>query len=66
LLQASLCDFVRTTALEAAQAIVDGHSRFTMSQERWKAFCEALEAPPRDLPGLSAFLRRPSVFDENG
>jgi len=62
---ATLSDFVRGIALEGAERIVNGQLRFSMSQEHWKAFCEALDAPPRELPRLKAFLSRKSVFDEN-
>ena len=38
-------------------------AHFTLSPERWDAFCEALDAPPRDIPALRKLLTEASVFD---
>ncbi|MBN1417879.1 MAG: DUF1778 domain-containing protein [Planctomycetes bacterium] len=62
---ATLSEFVRGIALEAAGRIVNGQLRFAMSQEHWKAFCRALDAPPQDLPRLKAFLSRKGAFDDD-
>jgi predicted DNA-binding antitoxin AbrB/MazE fold protein len=29
---------------------------FVLSPERWQAFCDALDAPPRDIPALRKLL----------
>ena len=34
--------------------------------ERWQAFCDALDAPPRDIPALRKLLTETSLFDDHG
>jgi len=36
---------------------------FTLDDEHWNAFCEALDAPTRDIPELRKLLTEPGVFD---
>lgn len=38
---------------------------FALSPERWRALCEALDAPPKVIPALRNLLTEPSVFDGN-
>jgi uncharacterized protein (DUF1778 family) len=38
-------------------------THFGLDAERWKAFMEALDAPPRDIPRLGRLLQEPSVFE---
>ena len=38
-------------------------TRFGLDADRWEAFLDALDAPPRDLPRLERLLREPSVFE---
>jgi predicted DNA-binding antitoxin AbrB/MazE fold protein len=40
--------------------------QFALPPERWQAFCEALDAPPKDLPALRKLLTEASPFDGNG
>jgi uncharacterized protein (DUF1778 family) len=39
---------------------------FVLPPERWEAFCQALDAPPRESPALKRLLTRESVFDGHG
>ena len=39
---------------------------FTLPADRWQAFCDALDAPPKDLPALKKLLTEASRFDGNG
>ena len=32
--------------------------------DRWRAFCETLDAPPRDIPALRKLLTEEGIFDE--
>jgi predicted DNA-binding antitoxin AbrB/MazE fold protein len=41
-------------------------AHFTLSAERWQAFCDALDAPPRDIPALRHLLTEGSLFDDHG
>ena len=56
-------DFVLENALSAAEAIVNDDANFTLSKDRFEAFCAALDAPPRNIPALRKLLTEPSVFD---
>lgn len=37
---------------------------FVLPPDRWQAFCEALDAPPRDIPALRKLLTEESLFDD--
>jgi predicted DNA-binding antitoxin AbrB/MazE fold protein len=39
---------------------------FALPPERWQAFCEALDAAPKDIPALRKLLAETSLFDGNG
>lgn len=41
-------------AAEADAAVEQVH--FALPPDRWQAFCDALDAPPRDIPGLRKLL----------
>ncbi len=38
---------------------------FVLSADRWQAFCEALDAPPKEIPALKKLLTEASVLDGN-
>jgi len=55
--------FVLSHATEAAREVLADRTSFGLPDERWDAFVELLDRPERPVPGLAAFLARPSVFD---
>lgn len=59
----SVSEFVLDTALSEAEERLADRSVFTLDAERWAAFVNALDAPPRRLPRLERLFREPSVFD---
>ena len=61
--QTTLTNFVLEQALLAAQQVVLEQTHFTLPPKQWKAFCAALDAPPKDLPALRRLLTEPGVFD---
>jgi uncharacterized protein (DUF1778 family) len=61
--QTTLSKFVLEHAYEAAQQVLADQVQFTLPAERWKAFCRALDAPPREVPALKQLLAEKSVFD---
>jgi uncharacterized protein (DUF1778 family) len=61
--QTSLSQFIRENAYLAAQQVLADQALFSLSVERWKVFCQALDAPARAIPVLRQFLSQPSVFD---
>jgi predicted DNA-binding antitoxin AbrB/MazE fold protein len=38
---------------------------FVLPADRWQAFCDALDTPPKDIPALRRLLTEASVFDAN-
>jgi predicted DNA-binding antitoxin AbrB/MazE fold protein len=38
---------------------------FVLAPDCWQAFCEALDAPPREIPALRKLLTEASVLDGN-
>ena len=56
--------FVLSHATSAAQDVLADRTLFVLPSDRWDAFVELLERPARSMPGLAAFLARPSIFDE--
>ncbi len=60
----SVSEFVLESALVRAEETLADRNRFGLDAVRWKAFLEALDAPPRDLPRLSRLFQEPSVFDD--
>jgi uncharacterized protein (DUF1778 family) len=64
--QTSLSKFMLEHAFEAAQQVLAEQVDMIMSPAEWKAFCKALDAPPRKIPALRKLLTEPSVFDGQG
>ncbi len=56
--------FVLDHATEAARSVLADRTHFVLPNDRWDAFVELLERDARPMPGLAAFLARPTVFDE--
>lgn len=59
----SVSAFVLEHATEAAREVLAERTTFALPDERWDAFVELLDRDPRPMPGLAAFLARPSVLD---
>lgn len=56
--------FVLSHATDAAREILAERTTFVLPLERWDAFVDLLDREERPMPGLAAFLARPSVLDE--
>ncbi len=41
-------------------------AHFVPPPERWQVFCDALDAPARDIPALRKLLTGPSLFNDQG
>ena len=39
---------------------------FVLPPDRWQAFCDALDSPPKDIPALRKLLTEASFFDGHG
>ena len=59
----TVSEFVLESALVRADETLADRTRFGLDADRWKAFMEALDAPPREIPRLGRLLKEPSVFD---
>lgn len=57
--------FVLAHASEAAREVLADRTSFVLPAERWDVFVELLDRPEQPVPGLAAFLARPSVFDRS-
>jgi uncharacterized protein (DUF1778 family) len=56
--------FVLSHATAAAREVLADRTTFVLPTAHWDAFVELLERDVRPMPGLAAFLSRPSVLDE--
>lgn len=56
--------FVLSHATTAAQQVLADRTTFVLPAERWDAFVQLLDRDERPMPGLAAFLARPSVLDQ--
>jgi len=62
--QTTLTSFMVEHAFEAAQNVLADQRHFYLSPEKWEEFTAALDAPPKEIPGLRRLLSEPGVFDE--
>jgi uncharacterized protein (DUF1778 family) len=53
-------------AYEAAQQVLAEQVDIVVPLAEWKAFCKALDAPPRSIPALKKLLTQKSVFEGHG
>ncbi len=56
--------FVLSHATVAARELLADRTTFVLPDDRWDAFVQLLEREERPMPGLAAFLARPSVMHE--
>ena len=57
-------DFVLESALARAEETLAERQRFGLDAERWTAFLEALDAPPRDLPRVRRLFEEQGPFEK--
>ena len=63
-LNTSVSSFVVQRAYAEAQVILAEQSQFRLSDKKWREFCRALDAPPKDIPALRKLLTQRGMFDE--
>jgi uncharacterized protein (DUF1778 family) len=61
--QRSVSEFVLESAPIRADETLADRTRFGLDADRWKAFLEALDADPHDLPRLKQLFQQKSVFE---
>jgi uncharacterized protein (DUF1778 family) len=59
----TVSDFVLESALARADQVLAGRMVFRVDDARWRAFQDALDAPPRPRPRLARLLREPGLRD---
>ncbi len=59
-----LSAFVLDCAMREAEEIVNQNVHFALPEKQWKAFCEALDRPAKEIPQLKKLFAKPSIFDE--
>ena len=60
-------EFVLESALaRAPEETLANRQRFSLDAERWTAFLEALDAPPRDLPRVRRLFEEPPLRERLG
>ena len=62
--QTSTTNFILNAAYEAAQKVVHDQYQFVLNTDQWKAFCEALEAPPKGNPRLRKLMSAPDAWED--
>jgi uncharacterized protein (DUF1778 family) len=59
----SVSEFVLDSALTRAEETLAARTRFGLDADQWKAFQEALDASPRELPRLKRLFKEKSIFE---
>lgn len=59
----TVSQFVLDSALRAANSVLAERSRIALNAEQWRAFQEALDAPPRRHPRMERLLNEPTILD---
>jgi predicted DNA-binding antitoxin AbrB/MazE fold protein len=54
---------VRVTIEPDSELSLSESIQIRLSAEGWQQFCDALDAPPKNIPALRKLLTEPSVFD---
>jgi predicted DNA-binding antitoxin AbrB/MazE fold protein len=54
-----------TVTIDDQSADTADHVQFVQSLDRWQAFCDALDAPAKEIPALRQLITEPSLFDGN-
>lgn len=58
----NVSQFVLQASLDAANAILVDQTDFRLSPEQWEAFCQRVDAPPKDIPALRQLFSEPEPF----
>jgi uncharacterized protein (DUF1778 family) len=58
----NVSQFVIQASLDAAHAVLADQTEFRLSPEKWKEFCEILDAPPKVIPALRDLFSEEEPF----
>ncbi len=59
----TVSEFVLERPSRGADETLADRARFGLNADRWRAFMEALDAPPREIPRLGRLFKELSVFE---
>ncbi len=59
-----LSAFVLNSAIKEAEDIVANKTQFSLSEDKWKVFCTALDRPARENTKLKKLFKGPDLFHE--
>ena len=59
----SVSEFVLASSREAAEHVLDEHTRFRLPPAKHRSFLAALDAPARDIAALKRLFSRRSVLE---
>ena len=59
-----LSTFMLESAMKEAEEVVNQNVHFALPEKDWKAFCEALDKPAREIPRLKKLFAKLGLFDE--
>jgi len=59
-----LSTFVLESALKEAEDVVNQNVHFALPDKQWKAFCDVLDRPAREVPRLKKLFENPGPFDD--
>ena len=58
----NVSQFVLQASLDAANAILVDQTDFRLPPDQWEAFCQRVDAPPKDIPALRQLFSEPEPF----
>lgn len=61
--QTTMSNFILEKSYEAAVEVLTEQTMFSLSDEEWDTFCQALETTPKAIPALRKLLTEKSIFD---
>jgi len=59
----TISEFVLGRAYKDAREVLAEQNEFRLPTKQWRAFCRALDAPPKDITSLRTLLSERGVFD---
>jgi len=62
--QKKLSAFILESAMKEAEELMADRNNFQLPEPQWKAFCEALDSPAREIPKLKNLFKGPDIFNE--
>lgn len=61
----TLSSFILGATRIRAEQLVADRVHFSVSQEQWKAFMDALDRPAREIPRLQRLMNEPTVLEKS-